>query len=452
MSIVYMNWHVCQYYTTIHELCQNRRNPAIQPRNQCYAPPQNFQKSVVAGYTVSIMPVFGLVQALLSRILVGAIALLTAIGLGSVTEAPRSHTPEEPAAAQTEVQLPEHSDFPNPSPLLPETLPAETDEPDPVAPKEEEPVAEQQPVKETVEEIADILIPPLFEIPEDKPSFSQINTDTIQALVNVFCTQTVAGAINSTTGSGVIIDPRGVVLTNAHVAQSLLLKDYPSKDAISCVLRTGSPARNMYTAELLYISPAWVRANAQEIVKDEPKGTGENDFALLRITGRTDPQTSLPETFPFVSPDVADTGIATGDFVLAAAYPAGFLEGESIQKQLFTVSSIAIIGERFTFLLDTIDLFSIGGTVVSQGGSSGGAVVSDENKLIGIVVTSSKAATTAERDLRAITLGHINRSLIQHEGISLSSLLSGDIELKAKVFDENTAPALTTLLRAALEK
>jgi hypothetical protein len=90
--------------------------------------------------------------------------------------------------------------------------------------------------------------------------------------------------------------------------------------------------------------------------------------------------------------------------------------------------------------------------VVSQGGSSGGAVVSNKNNLVGIIVTSTQADSTAERDLRAITVGHINRALAQNANTTIEGLLFGDITLKAKIFNLSSAPILTNLFLEHLVK
>ncbi|NQV93284.1 trypsin-like peptidase domain-containing protein [Candidatus Kaiserbacteria bacterium] len=387
------------------------------------------------------MPIFALIQIIAARAVIAIVALLTAFGIGSVSDAP-SHLSvnEEPDIKVEEIMIPAEE-----TQVLPlETIVSKPKE-EIISPNTEEYPEEVVPDTPAAEEV----ILPEVNLPEPEAplplSFSQINTETAAALVNVLCSQNIAGAVNPITGSGVIVDPRGVVITNAHVAQFFLLEDYPIENSLECILRTGSPARNMYTAELLYISPEWVNLHANDIKNSEPKGTGEHDYAFLRITGRTDPDASLPSTFPFIPLDTNDINIKTGNQVLAAAYPAGFLGGVSIQKDLYSVSSIANVGERFTFLENTIDLFSIGGTVVSQGGSSGGAVVSGENKLIGIIVTSTNADTTAERDLRAITLSYINRALMQNANSTVEGLLFGDITLKAKLFNLSTAPALSNL-------
>ncbi len=391
------------------------------------------------------MPIFALIQVILSRVIIAIVATLAVFGFGSISDSTTNNQPTDKAPVQNienvaidtkEIQIP---------PKQKRTIPPENSAENKALITENKPTKEATPKQSTTTKVKNTTNAtiPVKKLPL---SFSKINTETAKALVNVLCSQNAVGAVNPITGSGVIIDKRGIVITNAHVAQFFLLKNYPIKDGLKCVLRTGSPARAMYTAELLYISSKWIGLHANDITNSEPKGTGEYDYAFLRITGRTDTNAKLPSTFPFITIDTNDINIKTGNQVLAAAYPAGFLGGTSIQRNLYSVSSIATIGKRFTFITKTVDLFSIGGTVVSQGGSSGGAVVSNENKLIGIIVTSTKADTTAERDLRAITLGHINRSLEENSNTTIDGLLFGDITLKAKLFNLSVAPTLTNLL------
>lgn len=281
---------------------------------------------------------------------------------------------------------------------------------------------------------------------------SDLNSTVRESIVNILCTGS-GGPLNPASGSGVFIDPSGVILTNAHLGQFFLLKDYPVPDTITCVIRTGSPARTTYAAELLYISPSWLNANAHKIVQPNPTGTGEYDFALLRVTGRTDPNAPLPTNFPFVDPDIA----AEADFgeeVLLAGYPAGFLDGATIQTNLYATSAFTTVQDLYNFSPgEPVALISIAGTVVSQHGASGGAVVrTDSGKLQGIIVTATEADTTAGRDLRAITLLHIDDTLRDETGAGLSNMLSGDLATKGAQFRAGTAPSLTKLLVDALEK
>jgi S1-C subfamily serine protease len=310
-------------------------------------------------------------------------------------------------------------------------------------------------VKPQIPEIVDVTtkLMDIIVIPQAKEtilSTSNLNTTTREALVNILCTTKTSGLINPITGSGIIIDKRGVILTNAHIAQYYLLENYSTEDFLTCAIRTGSPAVNTYKAELLFISSSWINDNYQKIVQSNPTGTGENDFALLLITEMTKPGTSLPNVFPFISPETREQEPQPIDSVVVAGYPAGFLGGTSIQKELYAVSTVTQVGEVFTFKESTVDLFSIGGNIAAQKGSSGGGIVSLSGRLLGIVVTATDALQTDDRDLRAITLSHINRSLKEEVGSDLNGYLFGDLAGKSIQFRNLIAPVLTDLLESAL--
>ncbi len=285
--------------------------------------------------------------------------------------------------------------------------------------------------------------------------FNEINIKTREALVNILCTTKRGGVFEPLSGSGVIIDPHGVILTNAHIGQYLLLKDLYVPNFIDCLVRAGAPATARYRAKLLYLSPLWVEKNFKKITEDEPAGTGKNDFALLLITESARPDIfPLPTAFPYLPIDTSDTIIARAGTVLIASYPAGFISGISIQKDLFPASSIVTRGQVFNFGGDSTlpDLFSIGASPLAQEGSSGGAVVNPFGKLIGILTTSSAGATTGERDLRAITLNHISRSFKEHTGDDFSKLLEGNFSKSAENFNRTIAPTLKKLFEDELSK
>lgn len=283
-------------------------------------------------------------------------------------------------------------------------------------------------------------------------SAEEVNTDTRASLVNILCTTGAGGSFNPISGSGVIIDSRGIVLTNAHVGQFFLLRDYPSPGNINCVLRTGSPAVAAYTAELLYLPPVWIDANASEISSQHGTGTGQNDYSFLLITGATNPGTTLPTSFPALA--MTASAPSDGDQMLLAAYPAGFLDGESIQMNLYITSAIAAVQQLYTFDDPThVDAIDVGGTVVSQSGSSGGAVVRlTDGKLVGIISTETASSTTAGRELDAITIAHIDRSLASEGQGGIVQLLIGDVVAKAAAFASTTAPGETQQLEDVLNK
>lgn len=303
-----------------------------------------------------------------------------------------------------------------------------------------------------IEQIKEIILP-IIPIIEEEPSvsFDFINTKTREALVNILCTTKSSGPIKPISGSGIVIGKNGVILTNAHIAQYFLLKDYHTENFVECVIRTDSPAEPKYHAKLLYIPSIWVEENAENLKIENPKGTGENDFAFLIITDNINSKKNLPEEFPFITHDIREINIKRDSNVLLAGYPAGFLGGIFIQKDLYISSTITKIQEVFTFKEFTLDVISIGGSIVAQSGVSGGAVVNENNKLIALISTSSEGETTDDRNLNAITLSHINRSLIENKNTTLQELISGNIQNKADEFNEKEAPQLTKLLEEVLD-
>lgn len=280
--------------------------------------------------------------------------------------------------------------------------------------------------------------------------FEAIDAITRPALVNILCKPRGGGvSLSPISGSGVIIDPRGVVLTNAHVAQYVLLAQSARVNLI-CEIRTGAPAIPRWRAEILYIPPVWVETHAHEITATHPMGTGEHDYALLRITQTLD-ATPLPTPFPYLVVDTREAIGFRGDQVLAVSYPAEFL-ASAAHFNMYPASSVTTIGQLMTFVEKTVDLISLGGIVGAQGGSSGGAVVNAWGRLIGLISTTSEGETTALRDLRAVTLSYINRDLTAQTRFDLATILGGDVTAQALEFNTTIAPKLIELYLTKLEK
>jgi hypothetical protein len=91
--------------------------------------------------------------------------------------------------------------------------------------------------------------------------------------------------------------------------------------------------------------------------------------------------------------------------------------------------------------------------VVSQGGSSGGAAIrAQDGRLQGIIATATTEESTAGRDLRAVTLAHISRSLAKYDMGGLKELLLADIKKEAEEFDASVAPGERAALVQVLNK
>lgn len=257
------------------------------------------------------------------------------------------------------------------------------------------------------------------------------------AVVNILCVGNKT--VRTASGSGIMIDQRGVILTNAHIGQFFLLKDYPNTNAVNCTIRSGSPAAPAYYATLLYLPPSWIEANAQKITSEEATGSGKNDYAFLLITDMYD-GAPKPPIFPAISYTTQEPN--SGDPMLLAAYPSASLSTKTVFNNLHVTSTFTIVKKLYSFTPPNfVDLFSIGSTTISEGGASGGAAVrASDGKVMGLITLASNAEIVTDRDLRAISLAHINRSLANEHETGIAQLLTGDLLKKAQAFNQFIAP------------
>lgn len=331
--------------------------------------------------------------------------------------------------------------------LLPETVSEKA--PSPFSAPSEATVLENNP--STPPPVSSVSLPPLLPL-------GVLNTKARKSVVNIFCTTKRGGVLDPFSGSGVIIDRRGVILTNAHVAEYYLLEDYLTPGFFDCLIRTGSPAYPAYRAELLAISPTWIEANAATIKASTRTGTGENDYALLLITSRANgtPLSSEEEnTFPALDPDV-DFLPYVAHPVLLAGYPAEFLGGTIIVRDLYASSAEGMV-ERAYYINDPAltapDVIGLGGTVLAQAGSSGGAVIDRyTGRLVALIVTTTEGTKTGDRALNGVTLSHINRAMALEYGLSLGGFLNQNLNRVLTLFKADEFTRLRDLLEREIEK
>lgn len=281
----------------------------------------------------------------------------------------------------------------------------------------------------------------------------QVNTpvtDPYAAIVNIFCTFTTPTTIRTTTGTGFFVHSDGVIITNAHVAQYLLLESTTLLGNADCVVRSGNPAAPLYRAELLYIPPAWVQTNAALIDVAVPTGTGERDYALLYVSESLT-RSPLPARFPAlaINSELVPRSL-TGSAVKVAGFPAADLARTGANTPLLPRVADSTISELYTFGSNFADVFSIKGSSVGAQGSSGGPIVDETGKAIGVIVTRGNDEVDGVGSLRAITFSHIDRTIREETGFSLERNLTGNLPFRSQVFKETLAPFLIALLQTEL--
>ncbi len=252
-----------------------------------------------------------------------------------------------------------------------------------------------------------------------------------KALVNIMCEIKMTGSIIHTSGSGVFISPKGYIITNAHVAQYLLLKNYPHPGATTCTVRTGGPARARYNASIVFLSSDWMyehyaHSTTSINITSHERETGKHDIAILAVSGKahelgTDVN-KVPTMFPFVP--LGNKAPTVNEPVIIGSYAAQFLSQELIKNDLYPTFAYDHIKKIYTFASTTADVAALGGTAVAQEGSSGGGVLDANGKLTALIVIGTVTGPTNTRNLAGITASYIRRAYASEAGKSLNTLLS----------------------------
>lgn len=277
-------------------------------------------------------------------------------------------------------------------------------------------------------------------------------TNIERGLVNIFCSQKIGTFRKVVTGSGMLLKS-GLVLTNAHVAAYPLVAD--SNSAITCLARTGSPAIATHGVKVLFISPEWVQKQGPRIASAYTE-TGENDYALLKITplvgGSYNSSTQNTALIPLRIQEIVP-GI--GSPIKVAAYPANVLGNKGVDAALYSQTEQLTIRDLITFngaqgTPSNTDVIETSPNNIGQQGSSGGIVADQNNNIIGLISTIVGSETSSGTLIHGVTIAGINKSLEHYSSGGLSKLILLGTDSLVASFNQNYRAALTSTLSRAL--
>ncbi|MEK7501281.1 MAG: trypsin-like peptidase domain-containing protein [Patescibacteria group bacterium] len=229
---------------------------------------------------------------------------------------------------------------------------------------------------------------------------AELYDKAIERVVNMWCQL----GRKITIASGVLISSNGHILTNAHVAE-----DFVNQPDYECLIRRGSPARNLGYAKLVFFPQSYTATTSWT-------GQAENDISIWQVTRPTG-VTPLPDAFPYYEIDPAYTPILNQPLA-TFSYASELLGLETQTKSLGLLFSETTVADFDSNLI--ISQHGLG----SQGGSSGGALVDIyTNKFAGLISRGvgqkEEFSNISQRVLFSLTPGAINRIFQTETGQSL---------------------------------
>lgn len=217
------------------------------------------------------------------------------------------------------------------------------------------------------------------------PTPSASPVPNASALLEAAKRATVKLDTDTTYGSGSIVSPDGLVVTNAHVAA-------PQAPGLAFHYRRQFDESNPQYLEVSVSppgdGPAILKYRAQTLIAD-----GYLDLAVLKITADAEGQ-ALPTgtVFPYLRLG-SSADLHTGDPVTVLGYPAVAAEGKSLSVTR---------GDIATFDSDeakrvSAPRFEIDTSARIAGGNSGGAAIDAAGRLIGVPSASSATSEYSGR-------------------------------------------------------
>lgn len=239
--------------------------------------------------------------------------------------------------------------------------------------------------------------PPLVPLALSDRDFYDRNA---MAIIQVFCI--TPGKFFA--ASGAIVSQRGLVLTNAHVAE--IVRDAGPDN---CQARHGSPADPFAKLGIVFIADTTAKIGNTEVP--------QTDFAFLRLADPTE---------PFRAAEIGMADAADGATLLTLGYPSEFLQVLTASNNATLVfSSLVVAG--FADLdgdATTAEAYLFRGGLALQQGSSGTAIFNPAGKIVGLMFATTKGETTAKREGVALTMSYIDTVLQAATGQGLLEFIA----------------------------
>lgn len=263
-------------------------------------------------------------------------------------------------------------------------------------------------------------------IPENIIDTQETKTfSTRNVLVHIICLEKTKTYTRMSSGSGVLISSSGIILTNAHVTYPFLFSSQFEADIYSCSVRPESIPNFGYNAELVYFPIDWLKTN-KDIIKDPaPIGTGEDDYAILRITTPLGP-TPRSSTFEHALVETTVDDLKKDISATVAGYPSTNTGVFDLDIRPGLSTAITRILDYFTFSGRSYDVLQTDVNTVAKRGSSGGGVFVEPN-LYGLIVTTN--ANSKGSYINALTIPYIKKDFEDDTGIDFDEFINSSHEL-----------------------